>query len=290
VNPPQPMLGGRLSFDEPHVMGILNVTPDSFSDRGRFVTVDAAVAAAREMAASGAGIIDIGGESTRPGSSPVDTREQLARVLPVLDRLAGEAWPAKRPLLSIDTRNAEVMEAALDRGVSIVHDVSALLHDSRAAQVVAARDCAVVLMHHKGTPETMTRAAPYDEPARRVLEWLEARIEAAEAAGIARERIIVDPGIGFGEGAAHDLALLGGIRLLHRLGRPVLVGASRKRFIGRLARDICGGVDAPTDRRLGGSISAALAALAGGAHIIRVHDIFETAQAVAVWRAIGRSS
>lgn len=269
--------GGGPALDEPVVMGILNVTPDSFSDGGRWRAVDNAMAAAHAMSEAGAAIIDVGGESTRPGAPPVGEAEELSRVLPVLDALAGS-----RLRISIDTRRAAVMRAALERGARIVNDVSALTFDPAAADVLASSDCAVVLVHHKGTPATMARAAPYDDPELRVFDWLEARIAAAEASGIARERIIVDPGVGFGEGLAHDLALLNGIGMLHGLGRPVLVGASRKRFLGRL-----GGDDAPADHRLGGSIAAALAAVGQGAQIVRVHDVEETVQSLRLWQALG---
>lgn len=269
-------LGARtLRFDQPAVMAILNVTPDSFSDGGRFADPAPAIAAAADMAAAGVAIIDVGGESTRPGAETVWEGDEIARVAPVLDGLRGAGL-----LASIDTRKAGVMRAALDRGAAIVNDVSALTWDDRALATVAAAGCPVVLMHHQGDPQTMQRDPRYDDVLLDVFDWLEARVAAAVAAGVARERIAVDPGIGFGKTLAHNLALLNGLSLFHGLGCPVLLGASRKRFIGALSGE------APAEARLGGSVAVATAALAQGVQLLRVHDVAETVQAMRVWRGL----
>jgi len=227
------------------------------------------------MAAAGADIIDIGAESTRPRATAVDTATESARLEPVLAGLAGITW-------SIDTRKAAIMAQALDAGAVLVNDVSALGHDAAALALVAARGCPVVLMHAQGSPETMQDAPRYDDVLLDVYDWLSARIAACVAAGIDRSRIIVDPGIGFGKGLAHNLALLRGLALFHGLGVPVLLGASRKALIGRLAGEV-----APGDR-LPGSLALALHAAAQGVQVVRVHDVAETAQALAVWRGANR--
>ncbi len=252
------------------VMGILNVTPDSFSDGGRHAGAEAA-AAARAMVAAGADIVDVGAESTRPGAAEVGLAAELARLEPLLPGLRGLNW-------SIDTRKAGVMAAALDAGATLVNDVSALGHDGQALALVAGRGCPVVLMHAQGTPETMQVAPQYDDVLLDVYDWLEARIDACVAAGIARERIIVDPGIGFGKNLQHNLALLRGLTLFHALGVPVLLGASRKALISRLAGDV------PTEARLPGSLALALHGAACGVQMVRVHDVAETVQALSVWR------
>jgi dihydropteroate synthase len=254
----------------PAVMGILNVTPDSFSDGGRHVGAGA-VAAAQAMAAAGADLVDVGAESTRPGAAEVPLEAELARLQPLLAGLAGLAW-------SIDTRKAGVMAAALDAGAALVNDVSALGHDPAALALVAARGCPVVLMHAQGTPETMQLAPHYEDVLLDVYDWLEARIAACVAAGVARDRIIVDPGIGFGKTLAHNLALLRGLTLFHGLGVPMLLGASRKALISRLAGEV------PADARLPGSLALALHGAACGVQMVRVHDVAETVQALTVWR------
>jgi dihydropteroate synthase len=269
------VLGPRtLRFDAPSVMGILNVTPDSFSDGGRFAA-DVALAAGVDMATAGAAIVDVGGESTRPGAKPVWEGDEIARLEPVLSRLSAAGL-----LLSVDTRKSVVMRAALDCGVRIVNDVSALTYDDRSLPLVAAAGCPVVLMHHRGDPQTMQDDPAYDDVLLDVFDWLEARIEACTAAGLPRGSIIVDPGIGFGKTLRHNLELLNGLSLLHGLGCPVLLGASRKRFIGALSSE------APVDRRLGGSIAVAVAALGQGVQMLRVHDVAETVQAMRVWRGL----
>jgi dihydropteroate synthase len=262
--------GPGLPADRVAVMGILNVTPDSFSDGGRHAGAEAAEAAQR-MAAAGADIIDIGAESTRPGAAEVGLEAELARLRPVLPGLAGLTW-------SIDTRKASVMTAALDAGAALINDVSALGHDPEALALVAGRGCPVVLMHAQGTPETMQLAPHYEDVLLDVYEWLEARIAACETAGIARDRIIVDPGIGFGKTLEHNLALLRGLTLFHGLGVPVLLGASRKALISRLAGEVA------AEERLPGSLALALHGASCGVQVVRVHDVPETVQALTVWR------
>jgi dihydropteroate synthase len=270
-------LGARvLRLDQPQVAGIVNATPDSFSDAGAFADGEAAADAGHAMAAAGASLIDVGGESTRPGAAPVWEGDELKRVLPVIERLAGSGTA-----VSIDTRKAAVMEAALAAGAAMVNDVSALTWDERAAEVVARAGCPVVLMHHQGTPETMQQAPHYERPVLfEVYDWLEARIAAAVAAGIERTRIVVDPGIGFGKTVQHNLELLNGLALLQGLGCPVMLGASRKRMIGALSGE------APADKRLAGSIALALKGAEQGAQLLRVHDAPETVQALRVWRGL----
>lgn len=256
-------------------MGILNVTPDSFSDGGDSLATAQAIAAGRQMIADGAGIIDIGGESTRPGAAPVSPDEEQRRILPVIRALAGQG-----SALSVDTRYARTMEAALDAGAAIVNDVSALMHDADSAAVVARRQCPVVLMHMRGTPGTMRSLAVYDDVAADVLAELQERIASAEAAGVARAAIAVDPGLGFAKTAEHNVDLLRRLPLLLGLGCPLVVGVSRKTFIGTL-----GGASEPK-QRLPGSIAAGLFALSQGARILRVHDVAATVQAVRVWQGL----
>jgi dihydropteroate synthase len=271
-------LGQRtVRLDEPQVVGILNVTPDSFSDGNQFQgDATAAVEHGVAMASAGAAIVDVGGESTRPGAQPVWEGDEIARVVPVVERLA-----AAGTALSIDTRKAAVMEAALAVVPALINDVSALTFDARSIEVVARSGAPVVLMHHQGAPETMQQAPHYDRPVLlEVYDWLEERIAAAVAAGIDRSRIIVDPGIGFGKTVQHNLQLLNGLSLLHGLGCPIMLGASRKRMIGALS------AEAPADRRLAGSIALALKGAEQGAQLLRVHDVPETVQAVRVWRGL----
>ena len=269
-------LGERvIRLDQPQVMGIVNVTPDSFSDGGQFADASAAAAAGADMAAEGAAIIDVGGESTRPGAKPVWEGDEIERVIPVIRQLA-----AGGVAVSIDTRKADVMTAALGAGARLVNDVSALTWDDRSAGVIAAAGVPVILMHHQGAPETMQQDPRYDDVLVEVYQWLEERIVAAEAAGIDRARILIDPGFGFGKSVAHNLELMNGLALLHSLGCPVVVGASRKRTIGALSNE------APADKRLGGSIAFALKAAEQGAQIVRVHDVCETVQALRIWRGL----
>jgi dihydropteroate synthase len=269
-------LGERVvRFDQPQVMGIVNVTPDSFSDGGRFADAAGAAEAGAEMAAAGAAIVDVGGESTRPGAKAVWEGDEIERVVPVVRQLgAGGA------AVSVDTRKADVMAAAIEAGARMVNDVSALNHDGRSAGIIAASSVPVVLMHHKGAPETMQDDPRYEDVLVEVYVWLEERIGAAEQAGIARERILIDPGFGFGKNVAHNLELMNGLALFHSLGCPLVVGASRKRTIGALSGE------APADRRLGGSIALALKAAEQGVQLVRVHDVPETVQALRVWRGL----
>lgn len=277
---PRPALAG-LTLERPRIMGIVNVTPDSFSDGGRLVDAAAAVAYGRALVAAGAEILDVGGESTRPGAAEVPAGDEIARVLPVIAglRAAGVAVP-----ISVDTRKAAVARAALAAGAGIVNDVSALAHDPGLAEVVAEAGVPLVLMHMRATPATMNDAAHYRDVVAEVMAELAARVAVAEAAGIPRARLIADPGIGFAKDAAQNLALLHGVAALHGLGLPLIVGASRKRFIGSV-----GGAAEPT-ARMPGSVAVALAALAQGVQIVRVHDVAETAQAVRLWWAVTRGA
>ncbi len=256
-------------------MGILNVTPDSFSNGGAYADAAQAIAAGRAMAEAGADIVDVGGESTRPGAAAVPPGEEIRRILPVVRGLAEAGLR-----VSIDTRNAATMEAALDAGAAIVNDVSALTHDPAAAPLVAARGCPVVLMHMRGTPGTMTGLARYADVAAEVAAELAARMAAAEAAGIARAALCLDPGFGFAKRGEHSVELLRRLPELAALGRPLLVGVSRKGFIGRLS-----GEERPA-ARLGGSLAAGLFAVSRGAAILRVHNVSESIAALKVWRAL----
>lgn len=257
-------------------MGILNLTPDSFSDGGRLGDMAAVLAAARAMAAE-ADLIDIGGESTRPGAEPVPVAQEVARILPAIAAIrdAGIATP-----LSIDTRNAATARAALAAGADMVNDVSGLTHDPDMAAVVAEAGVPVCVMHARGDPRTMQQNPRYGDVVAEVRDWLAARVAAAVAAGIARNRIVIDPGIGFGKTQAHNLALLRALPALRALGLPVLLGASRKRFIGTIT-----GVEAAADR-VAGSLAVALHAAALGVRVIRVHDVAQTRQALAMWQAL----
>jgi dihydropteroate synthase len=269
-------LGERtIRLDQPQVMGIINATPDSFSDGGSYADSAAAAEAGAVMASQGAAIIDVGGESTRPGATTVWEGDEIERVLPVVKQLA-----AGGTAVSIDTRKAGVMSAALGAGAGMINDVSALTWDPQSAEAVAKAGVPVVLMHHRGDPATMQDAPRYDDVLVEVYEWLEDRIAAAEEAGIARDKILVDPGIGFGKTVAHNLELMNGLALLHGLGCPVVLGASRKRMIGALSGE------APADRRLAGSLALALKAAEQGVQLIRVHDVAETVQALKVWRGL----
>lgn len=275
LSAPRPPLAG-LSLDRPRIMAVVNVTPDSFSDGGRFLAPDAAIAHGRDLVAAGADLLDIGGESTRPGADPVTPADEQARVLPVIAGLAGAGVP-----VSIDSRHAATMTAAVAAGAGVINDVTALAGDPDSPAAAAAAGVPVVLMHTGGDPRTMQDDPRYDDVLLDVFDHLAARIDACGATGIPRDRILVDPGIGFGKTVAHNLALLRGLALFHGLGCPVLLGVSRKSFIARLS------AGEPADRRLAGSLTAALAGLDRGAQILRVHDVAETAQAVAVWRGLG---
>ncbi len=271
--PRAPVLG--LAMERAVVVGVINVTPDSFSDGGDHEAPDAAIARGRALAAAGAEILDVGGESTRPDAEPVTPERELARVLPVVRGLA-----AAGHAVSIDTRRAAVMTAAFEAGAKMLNDVSALTFDSASLAAAAAARGPVVLMHARGDPKTMQVDPVYEHAALDIYDYLEARIEACVAAGLERRRIIVDPGIGFGKTVEHNIDILQHLSLYHGLGCPLLLGVSRKSFIGRIA-----GVDAPKER-LPGSLASGLNGLDQGVQMLRVHDVAETAQAVAVWNAM----
>jgi len=260
------------------VMGIVNVTPDSFSDGGRFLLPVYAVRHAQQLLADGADIVDVGGESTRPGSDPVGTDEELSRVIPVIRRLVEES---PRAVISIDTRKAAVAAAALAEGAAIVNDVSAGA-DPGMFDVVREAGAGIVLMHMKGEPKTMQQAPVYEDVVGEVHEYLRERVEAAAFAGIDPERIAIDPGIGFGKELEDNLELLRRIDAFLDLARPVLVGPSRKRFIGAI-------LDLPEDQRAEGTVGAVSWLVSHGAHVVRVHDVKETVRAVRVIDAISRS-
>jgi dihydropteroate synthase len=264
-----------LSLNRPRIMGVLNVTPDSFSDGGRYHDPGVAIAAGLAMTESGADIVDVGGESTRPGSPPTAPAEERRRVVPVVQALS-----RRGVCVSIDTRNASTMEAALDAGAAIVNDVSALTHDARSVAVVAAARCPVVLMHMRGTPDTMNAQSVYTDIVAEVRVELAAHIAAAEASGVAPGAIAIDPGIGFAKLAPNSVELLRRLRDLNVLNRAMVVGVSRKSFLGRIA------VEPDPQRRLAASLAAGLFALGQGAHVLRVHDVAETVQALRVWQAL----
>ncbi|MGH6954505.1 MAG: dihydropteroate synthase [Alphaproteobacteria bacterium] len=265
-----------LALDRPRLMGVLNVTPDSFSDGGEHLEPGAAIRRALEMREQGADIVDVGGESTRPGSEPTTADDELARILPVVRGLAGRGVP-----ISIDTRRAQVMAAALEAGASAVNDVSALEDDPASLPLVAAKRVCVILMHKKGDPATMNVGPRYDNALLDVYDHLERRVAACVSAGLPRDRIAVDPGLGFGKTSAHNLEVIRGLALYHGLGTALVIGTSRKGLTRELRR-----AKAPRDR-LAASLAWALAALDQGAQLLRVHDVAESAEAVAAWRALG---
>lgn len=269
-----------LSMDRPRIMGIVNVTPDSFSDGGSFASVQAAVDHGLRLVDEGADILDIGGESTRPGSDAVALDEELRRVMPVLEGLRART-AAK---ISVDTRKATVMRQAAASGADILNDVSALTHDPDALATAAECGKPVILMHAQGDPKTMNVDPQYRDVVLDVFDFLAGRIKVCEAAGIQRDRIAVDPGIGFGKHLHHNVAVLQAMSLYHGLGVPLLLGASRKKLIGQL----CNVDDAR--KRVPGSLAAALTSVAQGVQIVRVHDVVDTVQAVRVWQAVMRGT
>jgi len=280
---PHPSLNGRLrcgrftlELNRPLIMGVVNVTPDSFSDGGRFVEVDAATAHAHELAQQGADLLDIGGESTRPGARPVPAAEELERVLPVLNALRGLDLP-----LSVDTRKPEVMRAALAAGASMINDIDAL-QSQGALEAVAASDCAVCLMHKQGDPQSMQQDPRYADVVREVREFLTCRVAACEARGISHSRIVIDPGFGFGKCSEHNLTLLRNLPALASLGVPLLVGLSRKSTLGRITGQ-------PVEGRAAASVTAAVLAVQRGAAILRVHDVAATRDALRVLAAVDGS-
>jgi len=269
-------LGERtVRLDQPQVMGIVNATPDSFSDGGQFANAAEAAEAGARMASEGAAIIDVGGESTRPGARSIWEGDEIERIVPVIRQLS-----AGGAAVSVDTRKADVMTPAVEAGARMINDVSALTYDARSGEVAAAANVPIVLMHHRGAPEVMQDDPRYDDVIVEVYLWLEERIAAALDAGVARENILVDPGFGFGKNVGHNLELMNGLALFHSLGCPLVIGASRKRTIGALSGE------APVERRVAGSIAFAMKAAEQGAQLIRVHDVFETVQALKVWRGL----
>lgn len=269
-------MGARtIRLDQPQVMGIINATPDSFSDGGKNFDTEVAAEAAFAMSSAGAAIIDVGGESTRPDAALVWEGDELARVEPLIRRLATAGTA-----VSIDTRKASVMEGAVQGGAAMINDISALLYDDRALDVARAANTPVVLMHAPSQSSDPHKNGVYDDVVCDVFDWLEQRVAAVEAAGISRGMILVDPGIGFGKSLIENLAIINNLTVYHGLGCAILFGASRKRLIGALSNE------AGADARLGGSIFLALKAVEQGAHIVRVHDAAETVQAIQVWRGL----
>ena len=265
-----------LSMDAPQLMGILNVTPDSFSDGGQHSAPPKAIAAGREMISAGASIIDIGGESTRPGAEPITRNQELARILPPITGLCTE-----QAVISVDTRHGAVMTRAAAAGAGIINDVDGLRGEGALA-AAAQSNLPVIMMHMQGTPETMQDAPEYGFAPVEIYEFLSSRIDTAIAAGIAREKIAIDPGFGFGKTVTHNMQVMNWLGLLHGLGVPILLGASRKSTIAKLSNG------EPADNRLAGSLALALAGIEQGTQILRVHDVRETAQAVAVAMAMSK--
>ena len=276
AHPPLELGARTVRLDQPQVMGILNVTPDSFSDGGEFMDKpDVQREQAAKMVEAGAAIIDVGGESTRPGAKAVWEGDEIERVVPAIEMCVGMG-----AAVSVDTRKAAVMEAALDAGASIVNDVSGLTYDPRAAEVVAKAGCPVVLMHAPGSGEDLHQGDDYGNVVFDVFDELRARRDRAVEAGIAASRILLDPGIGFGKSLADNLALINALPMFHALGHPLLLGASRKRLIGALSNE------AGADQRLGGSVTLAVKGMDAGVQLHRVHDVAETVQARNVWRGL----
>ncbi len=270
--PREPLAG--LAMDTTHIMGIVNTTPDSFSDGGVNQDAGTAIENARAMARDGAALLDIGGESTRPGSDPVDEAEEWRRIEPVISALVADGLK-----VSCDTRKAAIMRKVTAGGVAMLNDVSALTYDRDAVSTTASSGLPVCLMHAQGDPKTMQQNPEYDNVVLDVYDWLESRVEAVAAAGIERERIVADPGIGFGKTFAHNLEIMAGLTLFHGLGVPVMLGASRKGFIGAVTGEKVAA------RRQAGSATAALLGAMSGAQFVRVHDVPETRHALSVWRA-----
>jgi dihydropteroate synthase len=263
----------RLVLDRPLIMGVVNVTPDSFSDGGHFLQAQAAVDHARRLIDEGADLLDVGGESTRPGAAPVALDEERRRVLPVIEALAGAGVP-----LSVDTQKPELMREAVIAGAALINDVNGF-EAPGALEAVAGSDCAICIMHRQGDPRTMQKAPQYSDVVAEVDAWLRQRAAAAVQAGIARERIVLDPGFGFGKTLEHNLALLRGLKVLAAAGYPVLAGLSRKSMIGALT-------GRPVGERMAGSVAAALLAAQRGAAILRVHDVAATRDALKIWQAV----
>lgn len=271
--------GKSITFGErTHIMGILNVTPDSFSDGGAYLNVEAAVGHAKEMVAQGATLIDIGGESSRPGAMSVSVDEELRRVLPVIRALTSEGIEA---LLSIDTTKAAVAQHALEAGAHIINDITALRGDTAMARVALEMEAGIILMHMKGTPRTMQRDPHYDNVVKEIYDTLAERIHAATQHGIAPDKVIVDPGIGFGKTTEHNLQILRHLDIFKRLDTPILIGTSRKSFIGNV-------LNLPVEERVEGTVATVCWAIAHGADIVRVHDVQATARAAKMMDALYR--
>ncbi len=279
ITRPRPFIrlqnGMLLDWSKPLIQGVLNTTPDSFSDGGSFANFSDAVAHADQMINFGVDIIDVGGESTKPGAVPVSIDQEMGRVIPVIEQLSKKDIP-----ISIDSRNSDVMLAAFNAGAHIINDVSALTYDPVAMKAVKETKMPVILMHAQGTPQTMQHNPSYENVVLDIYEFLENRINACVHAGISRQMIMIDPGIGFGKTLDHNLEILSNLSIFHALGVPIVIGVSRKRFIGELS-----GEDTPR-KRFPGSIAAALCAIEQGVQIIRVHDVVETRQAITVSDAI----
>ncbi len=273
----RPAIAGchQLQYESgPLIMGIVNVTPDSFHDGGR-LDADTAIAHGRALAAAGAAVLDVGGESTRPGATEVPVAEEIARVIPVIEALAGDGL-----VVSVDTRKAEVMTAAVEAGARMINDVTALRYNPDSICRAARLAVPVVLMHSRGTPETMRALTRYDDLIMDVFDDLSARIESCLAAGMVRENLLIDPGLGFAKNPEQSVALLRGMAHFHALGCPVLIGASRKSFVGKLVGSTA------TEELLSGSLAAAMWAAQQGAAVLRVHDVYETAQTMAIFESL----
>jgi dihydropteroate synthase len=271
--PAAPTFSLDLTF--PSIMGVVNVTPDSFSDGGRFLAADAALEQALTLVREGASIVDIGGESTRPGSEPVSADEELRRVLPVIEALAGSVGVP----ISVDTMKADVARRALAAGATIINDVSALRYDDAMVDVVAGTGCPVCIMHMQGMPKTMQEDPRYDDVVDEVLRFLEERLTAIVGRGVREEQVMVDPGIGFGKTVAHNLALLDGLSRFTALGRPILLGTSRKRFLGAI-------LGAEPGERVIGTVATTVIGFLAGAHVFRVHDVRPNFEALRVALAV----
>jgi dihydropteroate synthase len=264
-----------LSINRPRIMGIVNVTPDSFSDGGHYLKQDAAIAHGLNLAEKGASILDIGGESTRPGAESLSPEEEMNRVLPVIENLASRGL-----IISVDTRHAKVMAAALEKGATIINDITALTGDQDSLKILLQSKASVILMHMQGTPKTMQLSPHYDRVLLDVYDYLQQRVKTCLESGLSPDRLCIDPGIGFGKTAHHNFELIRNLSLFHSLGLCVLLGASRKRFIAEASQNEA------VNHRLPGSLAALLSGLDQGVQIFRVHDVAETAQAIAVWEKI----
>lgn len=261
--------------DFPLIMGILNATPDSFSDGGRYLEIDRAVEHGLKLVADGADLLDIGGESTRPGSTPVTEEEELRRVIPVIERLAAQVSVP----ISIDTSKSEVARQALRAGASIVNDISGLQFDPRMIQVCADHPCGVICMHIQGTPQTMQNDPQYENVVKEILKYFDERLTSLTGSGIPLERIVIDPGVGFGKTAQHNLEIMTSLEVFQRLGRPVLIGHSRKRFLQKL-------LQRPLDEALFGTIGVSIGLASQNVDLLRVHDVAPNRDALLAWRAI----